>query len=229
MKLIKFSTTNEHIDVPEPAKKYIPDWYKKFERFYGSGNTPKFVNGHVNKTAKHCMPLLDGLTAGYMVTTWLDILVEQHDGKPVLSWSGKPDIVKMRSSMGNEPFPIPAGHDSTHFVWCNETHIKTPSGYSVLITHPNNRFDLPFTTVGGIMDTDVTSHEGNLPFFIKEGFEGTIPKGTPIFQVIPFKRENWRSEVDRNISKEASKNAFDSSSVLFGWYKSTVWKRKTYN
>jgi hypothetical protein len=98
-----------------------------------------------------------------------------------------------------------------------------------MISHPANRFDLPFTTLSGIVDSDTALHEGNLPFFIKEGFEGLIPKGTPIFQIIPFKRENWKSEIDRDISIEANKNAFSAGSVLFGWYKSKVWKRKTYN
>lgn len=229
MKTIKFSTTDKYIDTPIPAKKFVPDWYKKLEKFLGSGNSPKFVNGHVNKTAKHCMPLLDGFTAGYMVVTWVDILVEQREGKPVLQWAGGPDIVKMRPSAGNDFMPVPAGHDSANFVWCNQTHIKTPVGYSIMVTHPSNRFDLPFTTLSGVIDTDTPLHDGNLPFFLKEGFEGTIPKGTPIFQVVPFKRENWESKIDRSISNEANKNAFDAGSVLFGWYKSTVWKRKTYN
>ena len=32
---------------------------------------------------------------------------------------------------------------------------------------------------------------GNVPFFIKSGFEGVIPAGTPIAQLIPIKREKW--------------------------------------
>jgi hypothetical protein len=34
----------------------------------------------------------------------------------------------------------------------------------------------------------------NSPFIIKSGFEGIIEKGTPMFQVIPFKRADWQAE-----------------------------------
>lgn len=229
MKTIRFAAINDHIETPLPARNYVPDWYKKMERFFGSGNKPKFVNGGVNKTVKLCVPLLDSLTAGYMVTSWQDILVEQHDGNPVLLWSGDVDIARVRPNNGSSSLPVPAGHNSTDFTWYNPICIKTPKGYSALITHPFNRYDLPFTTTSGVVDADATMNDGSVPFFLKEGFEGIIPKGTPLFQVIPFKRDNWQHEVDSSILAEAAKNKHNANSVLSGWYKSNVWKRKTFN
>ena len=37
-----------------------------------------------------------------------------------------------------------------HNLWT----IEAPEGYSVLFTHPVNRFDLPFTTLTGMVDCD---------------------------------------------------------------------------
>jgi hypothetical protein len=42
------------------------------------------------------------------------------------------------------------------------------------------------------MDADKYSTSGNLPFFMKEGFTGMIPAGTPIAQLIPIKRASWK-------------------------------------
>jgi hypothetical protein len=37
-----------------------------------------------------------------------------------------------------------------HNLWI----IEAPDGYAVLFTHPFNRFDLPFTTLTGLVDCD---------------------------------------------------------------------------
>jgi len=111
--------------------------------------------------------------------------------------------------------PTPAGHDEDHYAWKSLFNIQTPKGYSILISHPHNRFDLPFTTLSGIVDSDMTMARGNLPFFLKSGFEGIIPVGTPIYQVMPFKRENWQSEHDKSITDIAIKNEFDTTKIPF--------------
>jgi hypothetical protein len=72
------------------------------------------------------------------------------------------------------------------------------------------------------------SSYGNLPFFLKEGFEGIIPKGTPIAQIIPFKRESWNLQKDAALVNESRLNSRNSDSVIFGWYKKTIWKKKSY-
>jgi hypothetical protein len=73
--------------------------------------------------------------------------------------------------------------------------IKTPPGWSCLITHPISYPDLPFKVITGIVDTDRLDTDINTPIVFKKGFEGIIEKGTPMFQMIPLKRSNWESEV----------------------------------
>ena len=60
---ITFCATNgEMLSVwphPKPASRFIPDEYKKLERFY---------NGNLHDpTLKTCMPFLDSMTAGYII------------------------------------------------------------------------------------------------------------------------------------------------------------------
>ena len=124
---------------------------------------------------------------------------------------------------------MPIGCHEDTFVWIFPTAIKLPKGYSALITHPLNRFDLPFVVASGIIDDGYAMAKGNYPFFIKKDFNGIIKQGTPIAQVLPFKRESWVSEDDPLILGEAMLNHKKATAVLFGWYKNTFWRKKQYD
>ena len=69
---------------------------------------------------------------------------------------------------------------------------------------------------------------GQIPFFIKKGFEGIIPKGTPFAQLIPFRKETWVSEEDYSLLKRGKEINYLSNSVLKGWYKNSIWKKGHY-
>jgi hypothetical protein len=99
-----------------------------------------------------------------------------------------------------------------------------------LFTHPLNRHDLPFTTLSAIIDGGlIMSGNGDVPFYIKKNFEGIIPQGTPIAQVIPFRQENWQSKKTKGLFKKGEQHYNKSSSLIFGWYKKTFWTRKKYD
>ncbi|HZL31017.1 MAG TPA: hypothetical protein VFC54_08145, partial [Pseudolabrys sp.] len=83
--------------------------------------------------------------------------------------------------------------------------IETPPGYSLLFTHPLNRTDLPFTTITGLVDTDKYS-ESLIAFPARwhdTNFNGVLPKGTPVAQCIPVKREKWVSRIEAMSAEEA--------------------------
>jgi hypothetical protein len=109
-------------------------------------------------------------------------------------------------------------------------YYETPPGYSVMITHPMNRHDLPFYTLSVIVDADNWGLPVFVSFFLKRGFRGVIPKGTPLFQMIPFKRDDWELEVVYD-SKELNKyelRAEKRRTDLFGHYKKTAWVKKLF-
>jgi hypothetical protein len=72
--------------------------------------------------------------------------------------------------------------------------VKTPKNVSCLFVHPIGYQDLPIRSISGVVDTDEYAGEINVPFTFKEGWTGILPAGTPMFQIIPFERENWTSE-----------------------------------
>ena len=100
----------------------------------------------------------------------------------------------------------------------------------MLVTHPINRFDLPFQTLSAVIDGGFTvAGDSNIPFFLKKGFVGVIPQGTPIAQVIPFKQGSWNSELESGLLQEGKLIGQRSHAVLYGWYKKTFWTKKQYN
>lgn len=212
-----------------PAKKHIPDWYKSIKGYNYNNlefreNNIKYVN------VKSCMPFFDSLTSGYMIELWCDLHFEivGDKGEHIIRWNEEDfHTIEVRDSNEN-PIPIPIGCEPTHYVWRFPYCLEVPQGYSLLISHPFNRFDLPFITLTGIVDADSVMAMGNLPFFVKKDFSGVLHRGTPIAQVIPIKRENWLSEKDDDLLLKGELVRKKANHVYFGEYKNNRWKRKKY-
>lgn len=206
-----------------PAKTTIPDWYKKIPV------ANKEVDIWRSVTAKSCMPFFDSFTTGYTIPLPADInVVIGDDGLPNYSWrESQTQLIILRQITPGVTVLIPDEFFQQEPIWNGFFSIELPKGYSMLITHPLNRYDLPFVTRTGIVD-DFKLHGGNLPFLLKKGFEGMLEAGTPIAQVIPFKRENWKLELSSGLYAEAAVNGARSANRLRGWYKNTYWKKKTY-
>lgn len=214
---------------PKPAKLLLPQWYKDVPVHHTKD--PQFTIGNHNSTFKQCMPFLDSWSFGYIMTTPCDIMVEKNfDGSNVVLYSNDYfGITGTRGAPNKHSMPIPPDYYQNEFTWQTHWEANTPKGYSSFYTHPINRPELPFYTISGVMDTDNWYITGNHPFFIKKGFEGVIPIGTPMMSIIPFKRENWKSgsramdKMEHDILQ--SKVRRHSSSG----YKKEFWERKDFS
>jgi hypothetical protein len=59
-----------------------------------------------------------------------------------------------------------------------------------------HRENQPFQILPGIVDTDQYFSPTNFPFVLSDvKFEGLIPAGTPMAQVIPICRDSWEVKV----------------------------------
>lgn len=220
------SPHEESPDTISTLSMHLPQWYKKIPQ-WKDNNIQVFPKG--TKTVKRCAPYLDSLLTGYALTLPGDVLVDTSSDL-VFSWATSYPLTTYRSDNVNKDLPVPFGCSSEEYTWVFPVSLKIPKNYSAIITHPFNRYDLPFMTVTGIVDGEFTLASGNnLPFYIKENFKGVIPKGTPIAQVIPFKREPWKLKEDDEIIKEGILNVKKSNASSFtGWYKARIWQKKTY-
>lgn len=226
-KKIQYASPDETFKAISPSKNFIPQWYKDIKGY--NANTTSFIDGKPVKNVKSCMPFLDSLTSGYMITLSADMHVSDNDfGTKDLFWGGPDALVRIRNS-SLSPVPVPHGCLGEHYTWINKSIIKVPKGYSILVTHPFNRHDLPFVTLTGIVDADDLFGIGLVPFFIKKDFTGLIEQGTPIMQVLPFKRENWETKENKDLIKDEIILTNSTSKKFFGYYKNNNWKKKEYN
>jgi len=188
-KKITFCATHkEMLEVwphPKPASRYIPEEYKKLERF-------KDANLHMH-TVKTCMPFLDSLTAGYIIPFDQDYLVDPVDNDFSVTPANKEqhDFGFHNQSQLPEKWHKTTGENAGKFH--NKWLIKTPRGYSCLFVKPMNRLEPRFEIISGVVDTDTYVNPINFPFILhKRNEQFLIKKGEPMVQVIPFKRESWK-------------------------------------
>ena len=183
---------------PVAAVEGLPAWYKDMplRAFSDILNSEQL-------TLKKCPPFIDAMTFGFLIPLMTDIRVE--DG--MFSWD---HAVPANSSPGaaHSPLDFHDNSQATGSPFFEEDQIllkfnsfwmmQAPPGYSLLITHPVNRPDLPFTTLSGIVDADrYRDNFINFPArWIDPDFNGVVPKGTPIAQVLPIKRDGWSARFD---------------------------------
>jgi hypothetical protein len=205
---------------PEPIIKTIPDWYRKADRFAKKPDGEFWENPGGGKipTWKACPAIFDIMGTGYTLKTPCDIeFIEGDFGAITAKVKDKryADFCSVRPPMPQ--FKHPQGYYETHFAWFPDWAIETPEGYSVLYSQPFNRFELPFLTTSGIIDNDKVNLPGSMPYA----------------QMLPFKREDWESEVfiekPLNLEKKNLLNSAKYRKPDGGIYKNEVWSKRTYS
>lgn len=184
-------------DTPVPAKKLIPEWYKNQSKYTNNEKMLSPDTGTFNETIKACMPIFDVITGGYIITTPADIYVTRNGESVNFSWSiNEYTCIESHPNSQFDKFKIPDEFYDIGYKFINPWITKTPNGYSSLFIQPSLRDGLPFQCIPAIVDTDKHPIAVNFPFLLRRDFEGVIPMGTPMIQIIPFKREEWNHEVN---------------------------------
>ena len=231
MSYIKFLAVDEKAfnDFPHPkmSSSFVPNWYKDMPSLIGN---KEYIgsNGNPNGTVKKCVPFRDSMTAGYMIPLPFDVYISVK-GKEVIinsSYGGDTDLILTHDIEQVFTYPFPEGYCKMALKWNNPWLIKSKRGWSTLFVHPMHH-DLPFLTISGLVDTDKHPTPVNFPFLLKENFQGIIPKGTPIAQCIPLKREKITAYVSFGVERfvsiwrKATTKAFDR-------YKNNFHTKKVY-
>ena len=182
---------------PIPAVQGLPEWFRSMPV-----KALDLTMGGETETLKKCPPFIDAMTYGFLIPLATD--VEVHDGE--FTWDFVVEGFSSEFSQSPIAFHDPSQtkgspfFDEDRFIikFNNFWNIEAPPGYSLLFTHPVNRTDLPFTTLTGLVDCD-TFHDSPLSFPARwhdPSFDGVLPKGTPIAQCLPVKRESWAARCE---------------------------------
>lgn len=209
------------IAAPFAAKQAMPDWFKRLPAVdrdaLGTGN-----NG---LTVKRCMPFLDALTFGWIIPLAATVRLEISDNGATINcgWDFDRDMISphgVGQVAGHPRLPAPPMKFHNHWT------IETPPGWSCLFVQPLNRPNGLFEIAAGVVDTDEYRSPIHFPFFATAA-DGlyTIEKGTPIAQVIPFRRDASALELEALIGPETAAEERErerirrSTMAGEGWYR----------
>jgi len=234
--VIKFYNSFPKMDgvfpAPEPIFKSLPGWFKRQSSYKDNDPAPK--NGKRHATVKKCPAVFDLMSSGYILKCPVDVYIDATGEKLNVdvqfangigqSVTGNHDLLQydempVDDSFIRELFRL-------NLIWL----VSTPRGYSSLFLSPQFSDNTFIQAVPGIIDTDEYISDGLFSFFIKKGFKGEIKRGTPLIQVIPFKREDYEMEVlqDKSFPSTILKQRVKNSSFFSGGYKKLFWKKKVY-
>lgn len=218
---------------PYPASQNIPGWWRDMTPYVKSAENPdgkKFLlrKRLANTSPKKCVPMLDALTSGYLIPLWADVSVEQTSANPMINWRTTRNVFEMHGDTSMVETPI--GYHKQVFKFMNLWSIITPPGYSCLITPPAGFRQTGLQAIPAVVDTDRSTLEILFPFWVQVDFNGIIEKGTPLVQVTPFKRSEWKAEYSHYKENEYQ-NLEDKNfnGTLINHYVKNVWSKKKYS
>ena len=176
---------------PVAARSVLPDWLRAMKPRVAS-----VVHQRSIRTLKQCPPFVDAMSHGFMILLPCDITVS--DGRFSWDWPLPP------LTLANHPraplsFHVAEQLQGSPLARAGRVAIKFNSfwtveldaGWSLMVTHPINRDELPFRLITGMVDADRFNDVGiNFPaVWTDPAFAGTLPRGLPIAQCHPVPRE----------------------------------------
>ena len=199
-------------------------------------------------TAKRCLPLVEASSEGYVWQTHTDVeFVVDEIEKGVFQLSMNfPNHVNQFPAI--DVHGIISNHDNSQayakdhgraeieslhgklpfkqiYKFTNLFLIKTPKGYSCRFKSLSNLFNLPFQFFEAVVETDHHYSMINFPFRYTGPLvphKYFLKKGTPLIQIIPFKREKWTSSVGIMDELKFKKYGFKSSTYIKDAYRNQV-------
>ncbi|MBN2760185.1 MAG: hypothetical protein JXQ79_06775 [Rhodobacteraceae bacterium] len=207
------------IAAPYAAKAYLPDWFRKLPAVDATVESPT----NTGLTVKRCLPFLDAMTTGWIIplAATVRMVIAEGGTRVETGWDFDRTLVSnhaMHQVKGNPMGQRPP----CKFI--NFWTITTPPGWSCLFVNPLNRPNPVFEVVAGVVDTDTYRSPIHFPFFAT-GEDGmyTIEKGSPLVQVIPFKRDTTALAADigaeRPEEAETRKKILRNTQASPGWYR----------
>lgn len=198
---------------PQPANKFLPDWYKKnkiqnkLENFGADGTPPH---------AKNCPAIQEEMTNGIIIPAWSDMYFEIKNNS--VSWDFRVGNVVI------SPVGWVDGHNvqQTKLMNLNTIHnqgvlklmnpyfIETTEGYGTAFRDPFYHHRKNIRLLPGMVETDIW-HETNFPFeFITDTKDietkFVINAGDPLLMLTPYKKEETINlnvnQYDKNFFKK---------------------------
>jgi hypothetical protein len=221
---------------PVLARSVMPEWWKTAKVEMGIASD--FV-----QTIRACPAMDDWTKSGYYILANRDIQISNGDERIKNTQNRNWGTVNDDGNYASPSHPAEqmlnlfetVEHEGIKdaFKFRNPWNIQTPPGYSVLFLDPFLFTGRAFCVWQGIIDTDrFKNNQDNAQIIlypkVKESF--VIKKGTPILQILPFKREQWNASYQWQDAKTAHENRTATSQLSNEEFDSMdTWARRGYD
>jgi hypothetical protein len=220
--IVEFHCRPEDKDViaePVPARSVVPSWFRELPGV-DAAQVSATNNG---RTVKRCMPFLDALSVGWIIPLAATVRLEITDGGRTVTagWEFDREMVSNHGAfqVAGNPFE-PRPPMKFHNFWT----VRTGKGWSCLFLPPVNRPSEVVEVFSGVVDTDSYASPVNFPF-VATATDGvhTIKKGTPLVQVVPFRRADAAVRgvvrIETAWEREAAAKSHRGTLTAEGWYR----------
>ena len=205
---------------PVVGNQVMPEWFVStdphFRRHTQFQVFPPELKLRENSTVRACPGIVDFMAGGYVLRLWSDyaitfdeeVNVERGTVRPVWRWQSPQQELTLSNhdpgqheKLPNPGFPVIIKFESPWFC-------RTPPGYSIRMLPMFYHFEQLWDVLPGVIHAD-TFHDThlNVRFHIRKGTL-VLPAGTPLCQLVPFKRTRYALEV--GVGDEASMQAVRS-------------------
>ena len=229
MKNIKFFTTEDlfsAIPHPEPAKKFLPDWYKKM-----SAKIPEeIILEKPNKNMKMCFGITDAFSYGYIIPSFCDFNLHWENENLKIETNWEDNFISSFSSFQYKEYDFPEDHVRSMIKITLPWRIETSINTSIFVCKPKWR-NLNYEIYEGIVDSDKYVNHIHLIMSFGKKDKVIIKRGDPLVQIIPLVVNDWESEIKIWTQKEElrfKRQQNTVSSYFYGGYKKHFWKQKKF-
>jgi hypothetical protein len=195
----------ERVHPPVPASRASPGWFTKLSAFVDGGRRFDVHRDAPRLTVRGCPGIADFLTTGVVIPLWTDYALAYSPEEDELTWqAGRKEFsLEVHGPEQIGTMPVGDEHLPMSIKLKNPWYVRTPPGVSCLLLQPFYHPERRFTVFPGVVDTDV--YHGINVNTLWRRFAGTVvlEAGTPLVQLIPFAREEWRLDLRAGGAEDA--------------------------
>lgn len=186
-------------------------------------NNPNLNKERFTHVAK-CPAIKSIMQRGWIVRSWMDIMIETTDNGTNVEWSSPLDQRDFLQDLAAVSFHMPEHLSDFYENWPDDAlrllvkintpfSVKVPRGYSMILMPVAYADEKRFTVMPGLIENDlpVTSIAVQMQWHVKEGKE-LIRAGTPLAQLILIKDE----EVETTQTYQNHKDLVLANTLWYG-------------
>lgn len=201
---------------PKPAKDCVPEEISNLP----DGKEKYKINEEPLGNIKICLPAMDYINSGYIVHNSYELELEVglknfrddlriRTARTIKEQDHESSIYARKALAVYYENACPVVNEGkkqrAYFKIKTAWGIKTPPGYSCLVMQPFYLNESRFTILPGIIDTDTYHLPIPLVGYLNARETIRITPGTPLLQVIPFKRDDWDMKISTETLPDKSK------------------------